>query len=225
MTGDAELFTTIREHLFSAVIGDILDAGGLTRQFLPPTIRPLIPGPMLVGRAMPALEANLPGAPLDAAERTAAFGLMFAALDSLKAGDVYVTSGASLTFALWGGLMSTRASKLGAAGAVLDGFHRDTKEVLQVGLPVFSHGAYAQDQRVRGRVVDYNCQIEFANGVILKPGDIVVGDIDGVVIIPNGHARDVVAGALDKVRKEAVVREMIGRGQSAQSIFNSTGTM
>jgi regulator of RNase E activity RraA len=217
---DADLFATIREHLFTSVIGDVLDVAGLTHQFLQPEVTT-----MMVGRAMPVLEADCFGDRVVSQQRQDGFGLMFRALDSLTAGDVYITTGASPRYALWGGLMSTRARALGAAGAVMDGFHRDTREIMQLGFPVFSAGSYAQDQRVRGRVIDFNCPIEFPNAVRVDPGDIVVGDIDGVVIIPKAHAPAIVADALAKVRAEASVRDMIGRGKTTQSIFEETGVM
>src|SRR5262249_17947889 len=146
MTDDAELFATIRARLFTAALGDVMDAQGLTRQFLPPEIRALAPDMVVVGRAMPVLEADCLGDVVAHRGETEGFGLMFRALDELQPGEVYLCSGASPRYALWGGLMSTRARALGAAGAVLGGFHRDTREILRLGFPVFSHGAYAQDQ-------------------------------------------------------------------------------
>jgi regulator of RNase E activity RraA len=222
---DDELFATIRTHLFTSVIGDILDVAGLTHQFLPPSIRALNQDHVLVGRAMPVLEADCFTDLVVSQQKTDSFGLMFRALDGLKPGEVYIATGGSPRYALWGGLMSTRAKALGAVGAVIDGFHRDTREIMQLGFPVFSAGSYAQDQRVRGRVIDFNCPIEFPNAVRVEPGDIVVGDIDGVVIIPKAHAEAVVADAVVKVGAEEKVRGMIGRGQSTQSIFDEIGVM
>src|SRR5579871_4701090 len=147
---DEQTFALIRDRLFTAVIGDVMDKAGLTRQFLPPEIRALLPDSFLVGRAMPVLEADLPPASKDAKGED--FGLMFRALDDLKRNEVYVCTGASPLYALWGGLMSTRAASLGAVGAVVDGYHRDTREIRALGFPVFSAGAYAQDQRLRGKV-------------------------------------------------------------------------
>ncbi len=77
---------------------------------------------------------------------------MFEALDDLKPGEVYLCAGGSPSYALWGGLMSTRAIACGAAGAVLHGYHRDTAEILRLGFPVASFGSYAQDQGPRGKV-------------------------------------------------------------------------
>jgi regulator of RNase E activity RraA len=225
MADDTAIFETIRTHLFTAVIGDILDVAGLTHQFLPPNIRALRPATVLVGRAMPVLEADCCGETVASENRGFAFGMMFRALDDLRAGEVYVTTGASPRYALWGGLMSRRATALGAAGAVVDGYHRDTREIETLGFPVFSQGSYAQDQRLRGRVIDFRCPIEFANAVRVNPGDVIVGDVDGVVVIPQQHLQDIVADALAKVLGEATVRDMITRGERTEAIYEKTGIM
>jgi regulator of RNase E activity RraA len=225
MSDDADLFTSIRQRLFTAVIGDVMDQEGLTRQFLPPAIRALSPDMVIAGRAMPVLEADCCGETIGHTGKADAFGLMFRALDELKPGEIYICTGASARYALWGGLMSTRARALGASGVVLDGFHRDTREILQLGFPVFSHGSYAQDQRLRGRVVDFRCAIEFENGAQVRPGDVIVGDIDGVLVIPRDRATDIVRLALAKVDGEATVRRMIEQGEKTQAIFDRVGIM
>lgn len=220
--GDAQLFNTVRERLFTAVIGDVMDAAGLVHQFLPPHIRALVPGTVIVGRAMPVLEADCHSGD---STKAPPFGLMLEALDDLKTGEIYVCTGGSPRYALWGGLMSTRAKALGAAGAVLDGFHRDTREILALQFPVFSAGSYAQDQRVRGRVIDYRCPIEFANACRVEPGDLIVGDIDGVLVVPRAREQAIIAGALEKVAGEERVRDSIQAGKSAAEIFAATGIM
>ncbi len=225
MSDDTDLFTSIRQRLFTAVIGDVMDQEGLTRQFLPPAIRALSPDMVIAGRAMPVLEADCCGETIGHTGKADAFGLMFRALDELKPGEIYICTGASPRYALWGGLMSTRARALGANGVVLDGFHRDTREILQLGFPVFSHGSYAQDQRLRGRVVDFRCAIEFENGAQVRPGDVIVGDIDGVLVIPHDRATDIVRLALAKVDGEADVRRMIEQGEKTQAIFDRIGIM
>lgn len=222
---DAVLFQIVRERLFTAVIGDVMDAGGLIQQFLPPDIRALDPDMVVVGRAMPVLEADCSGEAVGHSGRAEPFGLMLRALDALKPGEVYVAAGGSPRYAFWGGLMSTRARSLGAAGAVLGGYHRDTREIRTLGLPVFSMGAYAQDQRLRGRVVDYRCQVAFGNAVTVAPGDLIVGDIDGVLVVPSAHVDDIIRGALAKVEGEDRVRAMIGHGMRTEEIFAQTGIM
>lgn len=222
---DADLFALVRERLFTAVIGDVMDAAGLTRQFLPPHIRPLDPDAVLVGRAMPVLEADCAGQDVGHTGQPEPFGLMLRALDELREGEVYVAAGGSPRYALWGGLMSTRARRLGAAGAVLDGFHRDTREIRALGFPVFSAGAYAQDQRLRGRVVDFRCRLAFLNGTEVGPGDLVVGDVDGVLVVPRDQVDGIVDAALAKVEGEGAVRGMIEAGEATDAVFRKTGIM
>jgi len=152
------------------------------------------------------------------------FGLMFAALDDLKPGEVYLCTGGTPRYALWWELMSTRAIKLGAAGAVLDGCSRDTTGILALNFPTFSSGRYAQDQGPRGKVIDYRVPIEI-EGVHIRPGDLVFGDLDGVCIIPREAETDVLEGALEKVRGEQRVREAIEAGLSATEAFAKFGIM
>jgi len=219
---EEEMVRLIREQLFTAVIGDVMDSLGLTRQFLPPEIRGLKPEMTVVGRAMPVLEADL----ADGDDwGNDAFGLMFRALDDLKRGEVYICTGASPLYALWGGLMSTRAMSLGATGAILDGYHRDTREILNLDFPVFSAGAYAQDQRLRGRVVDFRCDIEFGNKCRVAAGDLIVGDVDGALVVPKRSVEDVLQAALAKVTGEENVRRSILQGERTEDIFRRTGIM
>ncbi len=224
---DEELFALMRTKLFPAVVGDILDTMGFLRQFLSPQIRPLKPDMVIVGRAMPVLEANAFSAsePQGQGPLTKQpFGLLFQALDDLKAGEVYVATGCAPQFALWGGLMTTRAMHLKAAGAVLDGHWRDTPEVLQMGLPVFGFGGYAQDQGPRGKVVDWRVPVEI-NGVRVKPGDLVFGDLDGVLVIPREAEAEAIRRALEKASTENKVRDAIQRGMSTVDAFRTFGVM
>ena len=224
---DDELFALMREQLFPAVVGDILDSMGLLKQFLSPGIRPLRPDMVVIGRAMPVLEANCFAASEPAGQLPLSrqpFGLLFQALDQLRPHEVYVATGCAPQFALWGGLMTTRAQHLAAAGAVLDGYSRDTPEVLASGLPVFSLGGYAQDQGPRGKVVDYRVAVEI-NGVRIAPGDIVFGDLDGVLVIPRHAEAEAIRRALEKASTENQVRIAIENGMSTVEAFKTFGVM
>lgn len=220
-TDDDALFAFARQHLFSAVIGDVLDTLGLRRQFLPPDIQPLSEEMVLVGRAMPVIEELLP----ENAAPIKPFGLMFRALDDLKAGEVYMCNSPSGEFALWGELMSLRASQLGAAGAIVDGYSRDTRGILKMGFPTFSRGRYAQDQGVRGHVTDFRQTIAYDNGATVSPGDLVFGDIDGVVVVPRHAEREAIHLAIQKVFGENTVRTAIEGGLSTQDAFDKYGIM
>lgn len=216
---DNELFAMARVELFTAVVGDIMDKLGLRRQFLPAAIRPLHQDMIVVGRAMPVLEADC----FDPGDNP--FGLMLDALDNLKANEVYVCTGASPRYALWGELMSIRATHCGAAGAVLDGYSRDTKGIVEQRFPCFSHGAYAQDQGPRGKVIDYGHAIEMLGGVRIEPGDVLFGDIDGVCVIPRKAEREVFVKALEKARGEKVVRKALEEGMTARQAFEKFGIL
>ena len=224
---DDQLFALMRARLFPAVVGDILDAMGLLKQFLSPGIRPLRSSMVIAGRAMPVLETNCfaasePNGQLPISRQP--FGLLFQALDDLKEHEVYVATGSAPQFALWGGLMTTRAMHLKAAGAVLDGYSRDTPEVLESGLPVFSYGGYAQDQGPRGKVVDYRVPVEI-NGVRIAPGDIVFGDLDGVLVIPRHAEEEAIRRALEKASTENKVRDAIQKGMTTVDAFKTFGVM
>jgi regulator of RNase E activity RraA len=223
---DDNLFRVMRDELFTAVVGDVLDKLGFQHQFLPAEIVPLDKNTRLVGRAMPVLEADVfaqtdatPG-PLAAVP----FGLMFEALDDLKAGEIYIATGASLRYALWGGLMSTRALHLKAAGAILDGYVRDANEIEALGFAVFSRGTYAQDQGPRGKVIDFRTPIEI-EGVRIAPGALLFGDREGVLVIPPEMEQAAVQLALDKVRTENKVAEAIRGGMSTVEAYRNFGVM
>lgn len=224
---DTALFTAMRRELFTAVVGDVLDALGCLHQFLPPQIQPLRVDMVVLGRAMPVLESDY-FTSTDHTGQTALsrkpFGLMLEALDDLKPNEVYIATGSASPYALWGELMSTRAQHLGAAGAVLNGYSRDTHGILRLNFPTFSLGRYALDQRPRGKVVDYRVPVEIA-GVHITPGDIVFGDVDGVVVIPQAVEAEALQRAFEKVRAENRVRAAIEAGMSTVEAFAKFGVM
>jgi len=224
---DSELFALAKQKLFPALVGDILDKLGFLHQFLPQPLKPINPMMVVIGRAMPVLEIDV----FEEVSETThnplmkkPFGLMFEALDDLQEHEVYICSGSSPRYALWGGLMSTRASALKAAGAVTNGFHRDTNEILRLQFPTFSLGSYAQDQGPRGKVVDYRVPIEW-EGVRISPGDIIYGDRDGVLVIPKEAENDAFLGAFEKVRGEKQVLKALEAGMSTVEAFDLFGIM
>lgn len=225
---DEELWHLARRDLFTAVVGDVMDAMGLRRQFLPPGLQPLDDAMVVVGRAMPVLEVDVfseDAMGAQGGDLAKPFGLLFRALDDLRTGEVYVCTGSSPRYALWGELMSLRATTCGAAGAVVDGFHRDTKGILALRFPTFSRGRYAQDQGVRGKVVDWRTPIEFANGARIEPGDIIFGDLDGVLVVPRAAEEEAFTRALEKVRGETLVRDAIAAGSTTVEAFARYGIM
>jgi regulator of RNase E activity RraA len=224
---DEELFAIIRLELFTCVVGDVMDKMGLQHQFLPPQIHALRPEMVLIGRAMPVLAVDVFQERIEGTNNTLMakpFGLMLEALDDLKKNEIYVTTGASPRNAQWGELMSIRALKLGAGGAVLNGYVRDTKAILNFNFPVFCWGSYAQDSAPRYKVVDFRIAIEIGS-IRLRPGDFLFGDIDGVCVVPIESATEVFSKALEKARGEKIVRKALEDGSSAVAAFEKYGIM
>jgi regulator of RNase E activity RraA len=211
-----ELFQLMRSQLYTAIVGDVMDTKGLRHQFLPARIQPLRPHMVVAGRAMTVLEADV------FQEPDLPFGLMLEALDALRPNEVYVVTGGSPRFALWGELMSTAARARGATGAVLHGFTRDTRGIVAMDFPVFSYGSYAQDQKGRGQVIAYQVPIEI-EGVAVRPGDIVFGDVDGVLVVPREVEAEVMSEALERSRKEKTAKDDLAQGKLATEVFREYG--
>lgn len=224
---DSELFDLARREFFVAVVGDVMDKLNLQHQFLPPDIQPLRLDMVVIGRAMPVLSVDVFAEKITgSANKLMAkpFGLMLEALDDLKPGEIYVNTGSSPRNALWGELMSTRAIKLGAAGAIVNGYSRDTNGIFRLNFPTFSMGRYAQDSAPRYKVVDFRIPIEIGT-VRINPGDILYGDIDGVCVVPRAVEEEVFAKALEKARGEKLVRKAIESGMSGVEAFEKYGIM
>ena len=212
------LFEQIKKELYTPVVGDILDTLGYYHQFLPQPIQPAKEEMKLVGRAMPVLMIDV------YVPQEKPFGLLTEALDQLEEGDIYLASGGDMRCAYWGELLTATARTRGACGAVINGFHRDTPQMLEQKFPVFSRGRYAQDSGVRTQVVNFRCPIE-VGGVKVEPGDLVFGDLDGVLIIPKAVEAEVIEKALEKARGEKVVRKAIESGMSATEAFRTFGIL
>jgi 4-hydroxy-4-methyl-2-oxoglutarate aldolase len=224
---DADLFALLKSELQTAVVGDILDQMGCRRQFLPQAIQPLRSQMKIAGRAMPVLEADIfdDGRPTSQGPlANKRFGLMLEALDDLKPGEIYVATGASLRYALWGELMSTRAMHLKAAGAILDGYIRDATQIEALGFTVFSRGLYAQDQGPRGKVIDFRSAIEI-DGVRIEPGALLFGDREGVLVIPREAEDEAIRRSLEKAKTEGEVGKAIRAGMSTTDAWAKYGVM
>jgi regulator of RNase E activity RraA len=205
-------------ELYTPVVGDILDSMGFTHQFLPQEIQQTRSDFKLIGYAMPTLMIDVYG------PQKKPFGKLTEALDQLKEGEIYLASGGAMRCAYWGELLTATAKTRKACGAVINGFHRDTPQMLSQNFPVFSRGCYAQDSSVRTQVVDYRCHMEIGQ-VSIDPGDLIFGDIDGVLIIPKKIISDVIAQSVEKARGEKVVRKAIENGMTSTQAFEKFGIL
>ncbi len=221
---DNMLFSLVKEKTFVALVGDVMDTMGLQHQFLNPQLKPIDPNMVIIGRAMPVLEADFfqqqATGHNEISEKP--FGLLFHALDDLKENEIFICAGGSLRYAQWGGLMTMRALQCGAAGAVIHGYHRDTNEILRLNFPVASFGSYAQDQGPRGKVVDWRVPIEL-DGVRVAPGDVIYGDRDGVLVIPAQAVDDAFHGAFEKAEGEDRILAALKEGMTTVEAYNKFG--
>lgn len=229
---DEEMFALMKEKLYTPVVGDILDQMGYSHQFLPAEIRPLesmIPADAYIDRNEPDHRLKLAGYACTVLENDVfeapkkPFGLLTEALDQLKPNEIYVATGAHNS-ALWGELLTATAKTRGAVGAVLDGYSRDTPQVLSQNFPVFCRATWAQDSSIRTYVFQYRCPIEIGQ-VTIHDGDLVFGDIDGVLIIPKEVKDEVIEKALEKAAGEKLVRKAIEGGMTATAAFEKFGIL
>ena len=212
---DDALFDTMAAKLYAAVISDVLDGLGRREQVLRPGIVPAQPDPgqVLVGRAATVLVGPQSG--IDPEPYTN----QIAAIDALKPGDVVVSAVGGLTeVAVWGELFSTAAMARGARGFLTDGRHRDTRMLLDLGFPVFSRGSQPVDMAGRAEVIERGGAVEIA-GVLVRQGDIVFAEIDGIVIIPSELADETVKRAFAKTEKEDNARDELRAGRLLSEVW------
>jgi 4-hydroxy-4-methyl-2-oxoglutarate aldolase len=205
---DIELFDRMASQLYVAVISDVLDALGYRNQVLAAGIVPVNPGShdVLVGRAATVLTA--PQYEIVAEP----YSNVIAAIDALKTGDVVVIgTGGYADASYWGELFSNAALARGARGTVIDGCHRDTRQIVNLGYPLFSTGARPFDISGRATVVSHGRPVR-CGGVLVRQGDIVFAEIDGIAVIPAEVADESVARAFEKVAREDRCRDDLRAG-------------
>lgn len=219
--GDSNFFDELRARLYTAVLSDVLDEIGLRSQAMTPRIRPLDDERVLVGFARTGLFREV----FHVARDENPYELEIRILDDLAPGDVVVFGcGGSERIAPWGELLTTAARARGAAGAVTDGFVRDVRGIRKAGFPVFHGGIAPLDSKGRGKVAEIDVPIECA-GVRIEPGDLVFGDVDGVVVVPRRAEDEVLARAFDKVASENTTRDELLQGAKLKDVFERYGVL
>lgn len=208
--------------LSAAVLSDVMDSLGLGRRAMKPFVRPLDDSQVLVGRARTGL--YMPAYALREGENP--YEVEIALVDDLKPQDVVVLAcnGPTDRIAPWGELLSTASVARGAAGCVTDGLVRDVKQIRQMQFPVFHGGIGPLDTKGRARMVERDTRVE-CGGVSIEPGDIVFGDVDGVVVIPRAHEHDVVLKAIEKVTGENHTRDALRQGEPLAVVFKRFGIL
>lgn len=209
----------MREAFYSAVICDALDAVGLPHQSPRVPLRPLTVEGVLVGRCKTTLWADM----VHADPRP--YELELYAVDSCQADDVLIAAAhGSMRSGIWGELLTTAAMRTGCVGAIVDGAVRDLVRMRRLGFPIFARGTSIYDSKDRQRVIDVDVPVEIG-GVVFTPGDLIVADVDGLVVVPHKVEAEVIRRAWEKVHAENEVREAIAGGLSATEAFQKYGIL
>ncbi len=213
---DSDLFLFIKQHLYVAVVCDILDELGYRNQAMHQRLRPILPDIKncgFIGRARTLrwMETD------HVAENP--YGLEIEAMDLLKTGDVVIHSTDHCgTNAPWGELMSTIAKRNGVAGCVCDSQIRDCIKIIEMGFPVYYAGIRPLDSKGRAIVTDYDVPVRCGE-VLVNPGDIIIADFDGVVVVPKDVEDAVFQKAKDKVNDENLSRKELLSGKSLHEVY------
>lgn len=216
---DLRLFLEIERNLYTAVLSDALDDMGIRDRAMREHLRPLASDMVMAGwaRTISCMDVHYISAD--------PYALEIEALDSVLPGEIVVVgTGESKRNAPWGELLSTAAKARGARGAVIDGLVRDVKKILPLEFPVFAAGIKPVDSKGRGIVVDYNVPVE-CGGVTISPGDLIVGDFDGIVAIPAAAAVEAVRRASEKAARENHSRADLMRGAYLRDVYEKYGVL
>ena len=215
---DAEKFAFIREQLYVPALSDMLDGLGYRHQAMHPRLRPILPDMRrcgFVGRARTVRWMEV-----DYIVEEDPYGLEIDVVDSLRPGDAIIHStDYSGTIAPWGELMSTISQRNGCVGCVCDSQIRDCVRIVELGFPVYYAGISPLDSMGRGRVMAYDTPIRCGE-VTVHPGELVVADFDGIVVIPREVEEQVLTLAQEKVGKENLTRQELVAGKTLREVFN-----
>jgi 4-hydroxy-4-methyl-2-oxoglutarate aldolase len=207
------------DRCYSAVLMDVMDAMGLRIQCLDQAIRPLEPTMRAWGEAVTIYLEEVTEAPAEP------YQLEMEVIDDLKPGQLIVAQcNTSQPCAFWGGLLSNAVVGRQGAGVVTDGDARDYGEIVDLGLPVFCRGLSPYDSlgRLDGQERDLPVVV---GGIRVHPGDLIYADVDGVVVVPQDAADEVIARAWEKVQGENRVRDELRAGASVVATFKKYGIL
>ena len=209
----------MRESLYSAAVADAIDQVGLRRQSPRVQLRPMTGIHKLVGRCKTTLWIDFDY------DDPNSYELEIQAVDTCRPDDVVICAAqGSMRSAIWGELLSLAARNAGCVGAIVDGAARDIAQTASIAFPVFARGGCVYDAMHRQKVVEYDVPVNI-DGVRFSPGDLVIADRDGVVVVPRKVEDDVIRRAWNKVHEENKVREAIRNGMQAGEAWKQYGVL
>lgn len=201
-----------------ALFADALDQLGRHDQVMAPRLNQLSGSGMMAGFAVTVA--------VGASHRSVAmpYAKEFEAIELLREGSILVASTDGPPAAFWGELLTQRARKLGAAGAVIDGYARDLARIRADNFPVWARGANACDSA--GRLEAYAVGgAVMCGGVSVTSGDLIVSDCDGIVVVPQELIGETLNRVIAKSQTEAAVRDELERGASTHDVYARFGVL
>ncbi len=209
----------MREQLYSAVVSDALDQLGYPDQSPRIALPPLTVNVTLVGRAKTTLWTDM------AHEDPHPYELELRAVDGCRPDDVFVAAaGGSWRSGVWGELLSTAAQNSGCVGAVVDGAVRDVAKMRAMQFPVYARRTCVYDSLNRQRVIDIDVPVQI-DRVTIRPGDLIIADEDGVVVVPQQVEDEAIRTAWNKVNAENITRDAIKDGMKAVDAYEKYGVL
>jgi len=205
--------------IYTAAITDVMDEMGLRRQTLPSTIQPLAESMRTAGYAFTVRGRSHNGSPR---ERDQTLRRFLAMLGAAPADSVLVVAAHDNVAAHFGELSASWFRTRRVRGAVIDGATRDTAAIVRLGFPTFVRYRTPQDSVPRWRVADWGQPVTIG-GVRVSLGDIVVGDLDGVVVIPRRAAHEVLGRCEKLVGTENKVRTAVRQGMTPLAAYEKFG--
>jgi regulator of RNase E activity RraA len=207
-------------RIYTAAITDVMDEMGLRRQTLPSAIQPLAGGMRAAGYAFTARGRPHSGSPR---ERDQTLKRFLAMLGAAPTDSVLVLAAHDNVAAHFGELSAEWFRVRKVRGAVIDGATRDTASIVRMGFPTFVRYRTPQDSVPRWRVADWGQPVTIG-GVRVSLGDLVVGDLDGVVVIPRRVAHEVLGRCEKLVGTENRVRAAVRRGMTPLAAYQKFGS-
>ena len=205
--------------IYTGVIADVLDRRGYHNQTLPPQLRQLCEGMRLAGPAY-----TVEGRPQPVRDYDSSIRKILDMLGKVPPGHVAVYQTNDESSAQLGELSVTSLKARGCAGVVIDGGCRDVEFILREDYPVFARYTTPQDCVPRWDLVAHGEVTIEIGGVRVAPGDYVVGDRDGVVVIPAALVEDVLAEAEGKAATESEIRTAVRAGTLPLEAYERYGT-
>ncbi|MGC4108726.1 MAG: RraA family protein [Thermomicrobiales bacterium] len=216
---EGQLFDALAQELYTGVLSDVLDSLGYREQAMHADIRPVWSGAVVVGRAHTILSSDIYHLPDDP------YSMEIKAIDSVPRNGVVVAgTNRSTRTCLWGELLSTATRARGGRGAILDGHTRDVRVIEQMQFPVFSTGMRPVDSKGRGMIVAIGEPVE-CGGVLVRPGELVFADVDGIVVIPREDEDEVIRLAREKASGENAMRAWLVEGRTLREAFDHFGLL